>query len=155
MEVGSPETAEDASDTLNLVLEEDIPANLDYYVLLSRKGYFKDADQFFDVHLKKHSGWFPIIWEYYNSQAIRNRRFRPADDVLIVDASATPIYDPEETELLRNMVSIWSRVPSAMKKLHGILEGEVIRDIEVCGMLVYIRIRTALSSRLLDLFPSL
>jgi len=80
MEVGSPETAEDASDTLNLVLEEDIAANLDHYVLLSRKGYFQDADQFFDVHLNKHAGWFPIIWEYYNCQTMKNRNFTPAYD---------------------------------------------------------------------------
>jgi len=59
-------SAGDVSVTLDLELEEDVAANLDHYVLLSRQGYFALADNFFEVNLKRHLYWFPVVMERIN-----------------------------------------------------------------------------------------
>jgi len=94
---------EDVSATLHLVLEEDIAANLDHYIRLSRQGYFKDADLFFDKHLGKHAGWFPIVWEHFDCQLIANNH-DPNKAKFLQEARRAYTYTEKETDLIELML---------------------------------------------------
>jgi len=43
---------------------EDVPANLDQFVLMSHQGHFIEADQLYEKYLKHHEAWFDIVVEY-------------------------------------------------------------------------------------------
>ena len=125
------DTTEDAPIMLDLTLEEDIAANLDHYILLTRQGYFIDADKFFDIHLKKHAGWFPVIWEYCNSQSIQSPQFDPAVNAFVKDSSCIHQYDLGETVLLDLMINIERRGEASIEQLQRMLREEVMREIDV------------------------
>jgi len=54
---------DDISNSLDLILEDDVAANLDQYILLSRQGYTKRANDFFHVNLQQHVRLFPVVME--------------------------------------------------------------------------------------------
>jgi hypothetical protein len=60
-EAGSPM---DSRMQLEFAIEEDIPAELEDFVRLSRLGMFKDAEELFDQTLRDHANLFPVAAEY-------------------------------------------------------------------------------------------
>ena len=126
------DASEDAPVLLDLALEEDIAANLDHYILLSRQGFFEDANSFFEACLEKRASWFPIIWEYYNCQTIKNPYFDPVADRFLIQASRSYMQDSEERVLLDLIVNGVRRLDYSIKCLRGSVRAEVIRDIDVC-----------------------
>jgi hypothetical protein len=60
-EAGSPL---DNHMQLEFAIEEDIPAELEDFVRLSRLGMFKDAEELFEQTLKDHVNLFPVAAEY-------------------------------------------------------------------------------------------
>jgi len=128
---------EDVSATLELALEEDIAANLDHYIRLSRQGYFKNADLFFDKHLRKHAGWFPIVWEYFDCQLIANDHV-PNGAEFLQDALQAHTYTERETNLIELMLesTFFSKTVqeenSFREQLRDLLSKSEKDDIDVC-----------------------
>jgi len=124
-------TMEDDPVVLDLALEEDIAANLDYYILRSRQGFFEVADSFFEACLEKHLSWFPIVWEYYNCQTIKNHRFDTLTNGFLLRASHINVYTPEETALLDLIVGAGIGTDDLVKRLSNSLRNESLLDIDV------------------------
>jgi len=133
MELKLPETSEDAFDTLDLVLEEDIAANLDHFILLSRLGFFEEANAFFEAYLKRHASWFAIVWEYCNCRPIQNRAFDPEWYEFLRWANESFVYSSEETALLRLMVNGVSSLDDHSGRLLILLGSKSLEDIDVCA----------------------
>jgi len=126
------EAAEDAPVMLDLSLEEDIAANLDHYILLSRQGFFENANDFFDVCLRKHASWFAILWEYCNVQNIQDRCFDPTSDGFLQWASRSYKYDLEETVLLDLLLGGTTNSDDNLERLRYSLRRDQMRGIDVC-----------------------
>jgi len=132
------DATEDAPVVLDLELEEDIAANLDHFILLSRQGFFEEADAFFEACLKKHASWFAIVWEYYNCKTIKDRHFRPSSDEFLHWASRSYTYNPEETALLDLIISGFVARDDYHSLLYTLLRTESLRDYEVCMANVFV-----------------
>jgi len=125
---------EDAFATLDLVLEEDVAANLDHYVRLSQQGYFKDADCFFNEHLKTHAGWFPIVWEYFERQIDAHNHVRNGVEFL-QHACRAYTHTKDETNLIQLMLESTSPVQEEHEyrgRLRDLLSQLEKDDIDVC-----------------------
>jgi len=134
-------TLEDATQDvpimLDLTLEEDIAANLDHFILLSRQGFFGDANDFFEACLKKHGSWFPVVWEYYNSQTIKDQQFDPKSDEFLIRARRSYMYDSEEMALLNLIINGVTSLNASLDRLRHLLLSEEIRDIDVCTATIF------------------
>jgi hypothetical protein len=125
------DASEDAPVVLDLTLEEDTAANLDHFILLSRQGFFEEADSFFDAYLRKHAAFFPVVWEYCNCKTIKNRHFDPASDEFLDWASGAHVYDSEDTALLNLIVNGATSLDDSLERLRHSLQREEMRDIDV------------------------
>jgi len=54
----------DVTVKLDLPIFEDVPANLDQFVILSSQGHFIEAEQLYQSHLEPHEAWFSVVIEY-------------------------------------------------------------------------------------------
>lgn len=132
------DTTQDVPIMLDLSLEEDIAANLDHFVLLSRQGFFEEADRFFEACLKTRSSWFPVIWEYYNSQTIKDHQFDPKSDKFLSRARASYMYKSEEMVLLALIVNGETSKDDNLERLRHSLQSEEICDIDVCTAIIVV-----------------
>jgi len=86
--------------TVEVEVAEDIPANLDQFILLSRQGHVADAERFYEKFLADHKGWFAIVLEY----ALHLTRLRGPEDLEhFLEHVDVARYSPEERKVIRWM----------------------------------------------------
>lgn len=84
--------------------EEDIAAELEDFILLSRLRLFDEADQSFERNLLPHLILFPVVAEYAE-MLFASRRYERVAGFLCVALKAVP-YSEEEKDLLELMKAL-------------------------------------------------
>lgn len=113
-EVSSPV---DSRMQLEFAIEEDIPAELEDFVRLSRLGLFKDALEMFDQTLRDHANLFPVAAEYADGLLEQGSYGKLKEFVLKAERSTWEDDENDVFELLLAFSNI---------KINGELHGALV-----------------------------
>jgi hypothetical protein len=97
------EIGEGPTQTIEMELEEDIPAELEYFVRLTHFGLLKDAREWFNRCLEPYRGQFPVFLEYAD-MLWHEGSYKELQALQVDPLTAAESADPVELKFLCNLL---------------------------------------------------
>jgi hypothetical protein len=136
----SPEAPDESFMQLDFTLEEDIPANLDSHILLTRQGRFKNADDFYTHVLRRYQTWSPVaiarVDRYFFAGDLKMFQVSMQEVAASFEQRSESVSELQAINILREVYSGKhsgdSLSTKATERLADILSKEVNSSNDVC-----------------------